>query len=137
MTSSKVGAMYSLGRRILPLHPPWRRGSKPPSASKAERGYLLERRMSNVSVGVHPAVVQALGGPSLFGLAMSGWEATFDLGLFPFVTDERRAVHVEQVRQFAETIEAEVAHLHLFGDTGVGKSRQHSRRSIRTGYENA
>jgi hypothetical protein len=72
---------------------------------------------------IHPAVVQSLGGPPLLGLPMNQWGRHLEAEAFPFVSDGPRQEQLEQLRKFATDSSPSLAHLHIFGDTGVGKSR--------------
>jgi hypothetical protein len=72
---------------------------------------------------VHPAVVQEFGGPSVFGLTLRRWGAGATLMDIPFKADDERRELLESIRQFAQTADPSMTHLHVFGDTGVGKSR--------------
>jgi hypothetical protein len=71
---------------------------------------------------IYPAVPSQFGGPAPLGLSLERWAGTLETNLYPFVSDARRTQLVESIRSFAtETMSS--AHLHVFGDSGVGKSR--------------
>jgi hypothetical protein len=72
---------------------------------------------------IHPAVIQALGGPQLLGLPLLGWAEHLRPNELPFAFDEERERLAEAIREFALSSDETPSHLHIFGDTGVGKSR--------------
>ncbi len=59
----------------------------------------------------------------LLGLTIVQWSAGFDLDQFPFVADENRERDRQTIRDFGNSSDANRTHLHVMGDTGVGKSR--------------
>jgi hypothetical protein len=72
---------------------------------------------------VHPALVQAFGGPPIVALPLSAWAATLDADIFPYQSDDLRRKQLEAIQQFAEDNSKQVVHFRVVGETGVGKSR--------------
>jgi hypothetical protein len=91
--------------------------------NSASDGLLLAAEQLERLARVHPAVVQALGGPPLIGLTMNQWGRYLEQNLYPFAVDDARERQLQMVREFAQASLARPSHLHVFGDTGVGKSR--------------
>jgi hypothetical protein len=72
---------------------------------------------------LHPAVIEAAGGPSLLGLPLARWAEHLKPGDLPFVSDEERDRLLNAIRDFCAATSKSTTHLHVYGDTGVGKSR--------------
>jgi len=72
---------------------------------------------------VHPAVIATLGGPGLLGLPLTFWAAHLHVDELPFVSDPERDIIIETLRTMAASLDEGSTHLHLYGDTGVGKPR--------------
>jgi hypothetical protein len=71
---------------------------------------------------LHPGVVGRHGGPQVLGMRLEEWARDLDTERFPYTPDAARAEVVERIRSFA-TSATLPNHIHVFGDTGVGKTR--------------
>jgi hypothetical protein len=72
---------------------------------------------------VHPALIQAHGGPPVVALPFDRWSSILRPDEFPFQADDLRVQQVASIQAFAESASEQDTHLRVVGDTGVGKSR--------------
>lgn len=70
---------------------------------------------------IHPAVPALMDGPQPLGMRLEVWARPLSVDEFPYQHDPGRAEKIELIRAFAEGTEGH--YLHVFGDSGVGKSR--------------
>ena len=85
-------------------------------------GRLLALEDIERMIDIHPGVPAQLGGPAPLGLSLAEWGRPLETNSYPFAPDGPRARLIEDIRAFATGTGASV-HLHIFGDSGVGKSR--------------
>lgn len=71
---------------------------------------------------VHPTVPALMGGPHPLGMTLDFWASELEVDRFPYQEEATRQRQVEQIRSFALG-DRDAFHLHVFGDSGVGKSR--------------
>lgn len=71
----------------------------------------------------YPSVVYRHNGPAPLGLSLEQWGRHLNTGDYPFVADEQRERLLETLRNFSRSTGARATHIHVVGDTGVGKSR--------------
>ena len=70
-----------------------------------------------------PSLPANLGGPASAGTTLEVWGRPLDVASFPFAVSPDLEAKLEQIRSFARNDDKTRAHLHVFGDSGVGKSR--------------
>lgn len=69
-----------------------------------------------------PTVVARHSGPTVLGMTLEQWARELDVARYPYTPDAARTAAVARIRAFVS--ESTLPnHLHVFGDTGVGKSR--------------
>jgi hypothetical protein len=91
--------------------------------SADRRGILLGVDDLERMIRTHPTVPALLNGPAPLGISIDMLASPLDVYLYRFVADERRQAIVEAIRTFARGDSPQRVHLHIFGDSGVGKSR--------------
>jgi hypothetical protein len=72
-------------------------------------------------VGYYPFIVNAHRGPGRLGLSLIEWSRSLQVDSHTFVADEARDRALQALRDYATG--SDLRSRHVFGDTGVGKSR--------------
>lgn len=71
----------------------------------------------------YPSVVQRHQGPALAGWPLEQWAPSLQVDEYPYIADEPRTELIVAIRDFCSASDPSATHLHVVGDTGVGKSR--------------
>lgn len=90
--------------------------------SRERRGGLIGVEDLERLARLHPTVPGLMDGPAPLGLPLERWAVSLEPERFPFVSSPGLEAQVELIRAFVNDPVARV-HLHVFGDSGVGKSR--------------
>jgi hypothetical protein len=89
----------------------------------AQRAYVVTIPDLLRMAQAYPSVVQRHNGPPFIGMPLEDWASYLQTEYYPYIADEVRTQHIVSIRRFARSDEEQNTHLHIVGDTGVGKSR--------------